>query len=32
MLLSSDTVKRVDGLRMAQMVRPQYASSDLRFG
>ena len=32
MLFSSDTVKRVDGLRMAQMVRPQYASSDLRFG
>ena len=31
-LISRDSAMRLDGLRMAQMVRPQYASKELRIG
>jgi hypothetical protein len=32
MLMSSDSAKQTEGLRMAQMVQPKYASKELRFG
>jgi hypothetical protein len=32
MLMSSDSAQQSEGLRMAQMVQPQYATKELRFG